>query len=67
MKENKAIISRGQNVSESNTFKKPKGYKIMAKKSAENSPTTTQNQKSVITESSGRPPTVTKTKGSLIG
>jgi hypothetical protein len=67
MKENKAVISRGHNVSESNTFKKPKGYKIIAKKkSAENSPSTNQNHRSIVTEFSGRPPTVTKVKSSTI-
>jgi hypothetical protein len=38
-----------------------KGYRIMSKKTAENSPLcTTQNQPSQITESSGRPPTASK-------
>lgn len=55
-KKDKKPISRGQYMSEKNTFKKPKGYKIMAKKSAENSPATTHNQMNVINETSGKPP-----------
>ncbi len=56
----KKPVSRGQYMSEKNTFKKPKGYKIMAKKSAENSPTITKHYPITITDSSGRPPTTFK-------
>ena len=50
-------------MSEKNTFKKPKGYKIMAKKSAENSPSTTQNQGNSQADPSGKPPKKAKNKG----
>jgi hypothetical protein len=60
-KKSTKVMSRGNYVSSHNTFKKPKGYKIMSKKSAESSPmATTHNQASQITESSGRPPTASK-------
>ncbi|CAI2364178.1 unnamed protein product [Moneuplotes crassus] len=60
-KKDRKPLSKSNYMSEKNAFQKPKGYKIMAKKSVANSPITTLDNQQVSTiGESGRPPTQTK-------